>query len=114
MGLCFKCFFPHVDYHYDFALEQLKMHTLLKRRYHLHAFFLAKVYRGSIICPPALETVGLRVPVRSIQVFPLFNACSLNKNYHSARCASAANVVCRDVDVFGPKTLVVETYFTLN
>jgi hypothetical protein len=31
-----------------------------------------------------------------------------------ARCASAANVVCKDVDVFGPKTLFFETYSILN
>jgi hypothetical protein len=31
----------------------------------------------------------------------LFNVCSSSKNCPSARCASAANVVCRDVDIFG-------------
>jgi hypothetical protein len=31
----------------------------------------------------------------------MFNVCS-------AGCGSAANVVCRDVDVFGPKTLLLK------
>jgi hypothetical protein len=35
----------------------------------------------------------------------MFSVCSVGKNCPSARCASAANVVCKDVDVFGPKTL---------
>jgi hypothetical protein len=33
------------------------------------------------------------------------NVYSSNKNCPSARCASTANVVCRDVDVFGTKTV---------
>jgi hypothetical protein len=52
------------------------------------------------ILPSVLEVVGLRVPARHIRDFVLFNVCSLCKNCPSARCASAANVVCRDVDVF--------------
>jgi hypothetical protein len=35
----------------------------------------------------------------------MFSVCSSSKNCPSARCASAANVVCRDVDIFGTKTL---------
>jgi hypothetical protein len=34
-------------------------------------------------------------------LFALFNVCSSSKNCPSARCATAANVVCTDVDVFG-------------
>jgi hypothetical protein len=46
-----------------------------------------------------LEIVGLRVPARYIRDFALFNVYSSCKNCPSAICASAANVVCRDVDV---------------
>ena len=49
-ALCFKRFFPQVDYCYDFGLEQLKLHTLQKRRYHHDALFLIQVYRGSVLC----------------------------------------------------------------
>jgi hypothetical protein len=48
-----------------------------------------------------LEIVGLRVPARYIRDFAMFNVCSSSKNCPSARCASAANVVCKDVDLFG-------------
>ncbi|PNF32147.1 hypothetical protein B7P43_G02842 [Cryptotermes secundus] len=100
-ALCFKRFFPKVHYNYSLALEELKLHTLCTRRHRLDALFLIQVYFGSKFCPSALEIVGLRVPARYIRDFALFNVCSLFKNCPSARCAAAANVVCRDVDVFG-------------
>jgi hypothetical protein len=49
--------------------------------------------------------VGLRVPSRFIKEISLFDVCSSGKNCPSARCASAANAVCRDADVFGTKTV---------
>jgi hypothetical protein len=48
-----------------------------------------------------LEIVGLRVPARYIRDFALFNVCFSSKNCPSARCALAANVVCKDIEVFG-------------
>jgi hypothetical protein len=63
-ALCLKRVVPQVDYSYDLALEQLKLHTLRKRRYHFDALFLTQLYRGSKFCPSVLETVGLRVPFR--------------------------------------------------
>jgi hypothetical protein len=93
---------------------KLKLHTLQKRSHHLDAFFLTQVYRGYTDCPSALEIVGLRVPVRYIRDFPMFSVSSVSKNCPSSRCASAANVVCRDVDVFGPKYPVVKTYSILT
>jgi hypothetical protein len=35
----------------------------------------------------------------------MFSVCSSSKNCPSARCASAANVLCRDIDAFGTKTM---------
>jgi hypothetical protein len=93
-------FLPHVHYIYSNALEHLKLHTLRKRRYHLDALFLIQVYLGSKFCLSVLETVGLRVSTRHLKDFPLFCVCPAIKNCPSARCASAANVVCRDFDVF--------------
>jgi hypothetical protein len=59
-----------------------------------------KLYLGSKFCPSVLETVGLRVPTRHLRDFPLFYVCPTIKNRPSARCASAANVVCKDFDIF--------------
>jgi hypothetical protein len=36
-----------------------------------------------------------------------FSVCSSSKNCPSARCASAANVVCRNVDVFGARNVLL-------
>jgi hypothetical protein len=63
------------------------------------------VYLGLKFCSPVLEIVGLRVPARHIRDFALFNVCSSCKNCPSARCASAANIVCRDVDVFDVRSV---------
>jgi hypothetical protein len=40
----------------------------------------------------------------------LFNVCSSCKNCPSARCASAANVVCTDVDVFGARNILLRNF----
>jgi hypothetical protein len=104
-ALCRNHFFSQVDCGYDLALEQLKLHTLHKRRYRLDALFLTQVYRGSKFCLSVLETVGLWVPVRYIRDFSMFSACSSSKNCPSAKFDSAANVVCSDVDIFGTKAL---------
>jgi hypothetical protein len=44
-ALCFNRIFPQFDYTYALALEQLKLHTLQKRRHHLDALVLTQVYR---------------------------------------------------------------------
>jgi hypothetical protein len=90
-----------------FALEQLKLHTLRMRRQHLDALFFIQVYRGSKFCPSVLENVGLRVPARRIGDFTLFSVCSSSRYCPSARCASSVNVVCKDIDVFGAKPVLL-------
>jgi hypothetical protein len=99
-ALCYNRFLPHVHYSFAKSLEYLKLHTLRKRSYHLDALFIIQVYRGLKYCPSLLEAVGLRVPTRYLRDFSTFNFSPSLKNCPSARCASAANVVCRDFDVF--------------
>jgi hypothetical protein len=82
------------------AIEYLKLHTLRKKSYHLDALFFIQVYRGLKYCPPHLEAVGLRIHTRYPRDFSMFNFSPPLKNCPSARCASAANVVCRDFDDF--------------
>jgi hypothetical protein len=99
-ALCYNRFLPQVQYTYSNAPEHLKLLSLRKRRDHNDALFLIQVYLGSKFCPSVLETVGLRVPTRHLRDFSLFYVCPTIKNCPSARCASAANDVCRDFDVF--------------
>jgi hypothetical protein len=77
------------------------------RRHHLDALFLIKVDLGSKFCPSVLEIAGLRVPDRYIRDFALFSVCSSSRDSPPARCASVANVVCRDVYVFGAKNVLL-------
>jgi hypothetical protein len=69
--------------------------------------FLIQVYLGSKFYTSVLEIVCLRAPARYTRDFALFNVCSSCKNCPSARCASAANFVSRDVDVFGAKNALL-------
>jgi hypothetical protein len=52
-----------------------------------------------------LETVGLQDPARHIRNVSMLNGCSSSKISPSAGCASAADVVCTDDDVFETKTV---------
>jgi hypothetical protein len=79
------------------------------RRHRLDALFFIQVDLGSKFCPSVLEIAGLRVPARYIRDFALFNICPSSKNWPSARCASVANVVCRDFDVLGAKTVLLNS-----
>jgi hypothetical protein len=104
-ALCYNRFLPHAHYSYAKALEYLKLHTLRKRRYHLDALFIIEVYCGLKYRPSLLEAVGLRVLTRYLRDFSMFSLSPSIKNCPSARCASGANVVCRDFDEF--KTNIV-------
>jgi hypothetical protein len=106
-ALCFYHFFPQVHYCYTLGLQELNLHTLHMRRHRLDAVFLTPVYSGSKFCPSVLETVGLRVPPWHIRDFALFSVCSSCKNCPSARCASAAIVVCKDDHMFGSRYILL-------
>jgi hypothetical protein len=112
-ALCFYPFLPQVRYCYTLALQELNLHTLRMRRHRLDAVFLTQVYSGSKLCPSILETVGLRVPPRRIRDFVLFSVCSSCKNCPSTRCASTANVVCRDLGTFSSVTFCKTLDFIL-
>jgi hypothetical protein len=64
------------------------------------------VANSFIIVVVVVVVVGLRVPARYIRDFSMFNVCSSSKNCPSARCAPAANVVCRDIDIIWNKNSV--------
>jgi hypothetical protein len=109
-ALCFNGFFPQVRYCYSLALVDLKLHTLRMRRHCFNALFLTQIYFGFKICPSVLEIVGLRVPALYIRDFALFNVCSWCKNCPCARCASATYVVCKDVDIFGARNVILHRF----
>jgi hypothetical protein len=61
-----------------------------------------------------LETVGLGAPARHIRDFSFLNVRPGSENYTSAKHASAADVVCRDVDVFGTKLFFLVIFYSAS
>jgi hypothetical protein len=100
-ALCFKGFLPHVHYSYTYALEQLKLHTLRKRKYHLDALVLSFPFGNFLSSSPC------SVYYRYCFIQCLF----IKEKLYSVRCASAANVVCREVDVFRTKTALLNHFY---
>jgi hypothetical protein len=76
-----------------------------------HAF-LVNAYNGFECCPSLLETVSIRVPIRNFRDFPLFTVVSSHKSCPYARCTSAANTVCKYIDVF--RKLLITVYHILK
>ncbi|PNF27531.1 hypothetical protein B7P43_G02896 [Cryptotermes secundus] len=106
-SVCFYRFFPHISYTYAYALEKLSLQSLHKRRHHLDALFLVQVFRRLKSCASLLENASLRVPPSNLRDFSLFGVCPSNKHCPSARCAYAANAVCKDLDIFAIGTVSV-------
>jgi hypothetical protein len=102
LSFCFSRFLPHVYWSYAYALEQLKLRTLRKRRYYLDALLSFQVCFGSKFYR-LLETVGLRVHSRYTRGFPLFIICSSNEDVLVLDALQLLMFVCRDVDVLGTK-----------
>jgi hypothetical protein len=98
VALCQNRFSAHNHVTYEVFLESLKLHTLHDRRLHLDALFLISVYSGLKCCPSLLDTTGIRVPSRNVRNSSLFTVTCTNSP--TARCVTAANRVCKDVDIF--------------
>jgi hypothetical protein len=97
----FIVFFPNISYTYAVALDKLGLSTLRERRHYLDAFFFfVQVCRGFKSCSSLLRNISLHVPPSNLREFSLFGACPYDKHCPSAWCASAANVVGKDLDIF--------------
>jgi hypothetical protein len=87
------------DYKYEDILVRLNILTLHLRR-HLDALFLINVFKGKISCSSVFDTVSLRIPTRSVRDCSTFTVHRNFKVGPSAKCVSAANAVCRSIDIF--------------
>jgi hypothetical protein len=63
-------------------------------------FFLINVFKGKISCSSIFDTVSQRIPTRSVRDYSAFTVHRKFKVSPSARCVSAANAVCRSIDIF--------------
>jgi hypothetical protein len=83
-------------------LVRLNFLSLHVRRRHLDSVFLINTFKGKIACPSILDSVGLRIPSRSIKNDSTFYVNLNSKASPSPRCVSAANAVYRNIDIFNP------------
>jgi hypothetical protein len=77
------------------------------RRRHLEAVFLINAFKGNIAYPSILDSVSLCIPSRSIRDFCAFYVYRNFKASPSARCVSAANTVCWNIDVFNKDRILL-------
>jgi hypothetical protein len=59
-------------------------------------------------------TVGIRVPTRQIRDFSTFSVSSALRHSPSVTCASAANDICRLLDIFDKDTVSFEDNFCVR
>jgi hypothetical protein len=90
IALLSACHYYYYYYYYLYARGDI---TLMP-------FFFVQFYRGLKSCTSLLENVSLRVPPSNLRGFSLLGACPSNKHCPSARCAYAANVVGKYLDIF--------------
>jgi hypothetical protein len=109
VALCYNRFLSRDSngYSYVNALQVLNLRTLHERRHQLDAIFVINVFVGSKSCPSTMDIIGLRVPTRNLRDFPLFHVSSSYKNCPSSRCATAANSVYNQLDVFRKQTVTL-------
>jgi hypothetical protein len=101
IALCYYRFLPPDSNDYSYANAQvLNLGTLHEIRHQLDAIFVINFFLGSKCCPSTTDIIGLRVPTRNLQDFPLFHVSSSYTNCPSGRCVTAANSVCNQLDVF--------------
>jgi hypothetical protein len=61
-----------------------------------------------------MDAVGLRVPAKQIRDFSTFSVSNVSRISPSAGCVTAANVICRSVDVFNKHNIFLEDTFSLD
>jgi hypothetical protein len=99
---------------YDLILNCLNFRTLYSRRRHLDALFLINIFKSKINCHSIMDTVGIRVSTRQIRDFSTFSVSSPLRHSPSVRCGSAANDICRLLDIFGKDTVSFEDTFCVR
>ena len=103
LALCQYRFFTY-DHVTDEDLHKFLMRiTLLSRRIYFDTLFLISVYWGLKCCPSLLVVTGIREIPLNFRHSSLFTA-TCNNNSPSARCVSAAHLVCESVDILRKTT----------
>jgi hypothetical protein len=97
VAICQSHLFYHDHIPYNNFLKILKVHTLHDRRFHLRTLFFIFAYSGLKCHLYLLDITDIRVLPRNFRSSSLFSVtCKISS---SAICISAANLVCKDVDI---------------
>jgi hypothetical protein len=77
----------------------------------MHSFLL----KSTLVLNSALPFWKLLVSefLLGIAETAFFSICSSCKNYTYVRCASAANVVCKEVDIFGAGNVHINNFYII-
>jgi hypothetical protein len=84
---------------YANVLHVLNLRALHDGRHQLDELLVINVFLDSRSCPSTVDIIGLRVPTRNLRELPLFHVSPSSQNCPSARCATAANSVCNELDI---------------
>jgi hypothetical protein len=76
------------------------------------ALIFISIYSGLKCCPSPLDATGNRVLLRNFRNTSLFT--DTWRNSPSVSCVSAANHVCKDVDVMRKTMLILKTISTIG
>jgi hypothetical protein len=89
-SVCFCRVSPQAPNSYACSLENLSLHSLLKRRHNLDAFSFFQVYRSLKSCPSLVQNISLPVPTRCVRNSSMFSACTSVRHSPFPRCAYAS------------------------
>jgi hypothetical protein len=77
---------------------------------HLDASFSVNIFKNKINCRSVMDTAGLHEPTEQIRL-STFHVSNVSRLSPSWRCATAANIICRSLDVFDKHTVSFRTRF---
>jgi hypothetical protein len=97
---------------YESELNYLHFKTLYSGRGNLDALYLINVFKNKTHCCSIMYNVGLRVPTKQIRYFSTFDIGNVSRFSLSTGCVTAANNICRSLDVFNTHNISIEGTFS--
>jgi hypothetical protein len=85
---------------YESMLKYLRFIPLCFRRQNLDAVHLISVFENKTDCCSHMDTAGLGVLTKQIRVFSTLNVSNVSRLSPSTRRVTAANNICRSLNVF--------------
>jgi hypothetical protein len=111
-NLCYNRFIqPNSLCNYEAVLKYLHLKTLNFKRRNLDALYLINVFKNRIDCCSVMDTLGLRVRTKQLRGFSIFTVSNVSGLSPSTRCVTAANKICKSLDVSNKLNISLEDTF---